>query len=210
MTWGIKSPTHLLAGSGFLDGTLFNRTVWQYGRHVNRSQLLAFDEDAVYGVRVYSGVSWNCPIYEIGEGHLLFCRPLHESPQERKTRLAKNPPPKKPKMPFPIPYRTFRWHHRVPMQIYAMVLSSDGGNAGAAAGRLFIAGPPDVPDPEDPLAALEGRKGGLLWAVSAADGKKLAEYNLDVPPIFDGMIAADGRLYLSTTDGQVICFGKKL
>jgi hypothetical protein len=43
-------------------------------------------------------------------------------------------------------------------------------------------------------------------AVSSADGKKLAEYDLDSPPIFDGMAAAAGRLYMSTVDGKVICF----
>jgi len=41
--------------------------------------------------------------------------------------------------------------------------------------------------------------------VSAADGRKVAEYTLDAPPVFDGLIAARGRLYLSTTDGKVLC-----
>ena len=45
-----------------------------------------------------------------------------------------------------------------------------------------------------------------MWAVSAADGKKLAEQKLDSPPVFDGLIAAGGRLYLATTDGRVLCF----
>ncbi|NOZ21929.1 MAG: PQQ-binding-like beta-propeller repeat protein [Planctomycetes bacterium] len=205
MTWGIKSKSHLLVGSGFLDDTLFNRTVWQYGRYVNRSQLLVFDNEAVYGVRVYSGISWNAPIYEVGEGNLLFSTLLHETPQERKARLAKNPPPKRPKILFRIPYETFRWHQRVPMRIQAMVLSSGAG----AAKTLFIAGPPDVLDPKDPLAAFEGRKGGLLWTVSAADGKKLGETKLDSPPVFDGMAAAEGRLYISTRAGRLICIGEK-
>jgi hypothetical protein len=75
-----------------------------------------------------------------------------------------------------------------------------------AGSTLFVAGTPDVVDPEDPWAAFEGRKGGVLWAVSTADGKKLAEYSLDHPPVFDGMAAARGRLYISTTDGNVACF----
>jgi hypothetical protein len=73
---------------------------------------------------------------------------------------------------------------------------------------LFVAGVPDIADPDDPLAALEaleGRKGAQLQAYSAADGRKLAEYPLTAPPVFDGLIAAAGRLYCSTTDGKVIC-----
>ncbi|MHC4403805.1 MAG: hypothetical protein ACYTG0_29455 [Planctomycetota bacterium] len=27
------------------------------------------------------------------------------------------------------------------------------------------------------------------------------------PPVFDGLIAAAGRLLMSTTDGRVVCFG---
>ena len=70
---------------------------------------------------------------------------------------------------------------------------------------LFIAGPPDTVDPNDPAAALEGRGGGVLWAVSATDGKKLASIKLDTPPTFDGLIAANGRLYMSLADGRLIC-----
>ena len=54
--------------------------------------------------------------------------------------------------------------------------------------------------------SLAGRKGALLRAVSAADGSRLAEYRLDVPPVFDGMIAAQGKLIWSTVDGDVVCW----
>jgi hypothetical protein len=72
---------------------------------------------------------------------------------------------------------------------------------------LFVAGPPDVLEPSDPLAAFEGRKGGVLRAYAAADGTRLSQCKLDAPPVFDGLIAADGRLFLSTTDGKVVCLG---
>jgi len=70
---------------------------------------------------------------------------------------------------------------------------------------LFIAGPPDVVEPQNPMAAIEGRRGGRLWALAAADGRTLAEYSLQAPPQFDGLIAARGGLYLVTTDGRVLC-----
>jgi outer membrane protein assembly factor BamB len=94
-----------------------------------------------------------------------------------------------------------RWSKKVPVRIRGMVIAGD---------KLFVAGAMDVVDPKDPWATIEGRSGAVLWAVSPVDGVKLAEYKLDAPPIFDGLTAASGRLYLSTTDGKVVCMqGKK-
>ncbi len=92
-----------------------------------------------------------------------------------------------------------------------------------AGGVLFAAGPPNLVDerrayrfPDDPdikaalkeqADALEGRKGGRLWAVSTESGKVLRRYRLDAVPVFDGLIAAGGRLYMATQDGRVICLG---
>ncbi len=121
---------------------------------------------------------------------------------------------------FPLADRTatdFRWWRgSPPLQVRAMVLADK---------TLFMAGPPDVaneeqafyaPDDEEVLAklneqseALEGKKGALLWVVSTADGEKLAERKLDSPPVFDGMAASNGRLYLATMDGKVLCFSGK-
>ena len=56
-------------------------------------------------------------------------------------------------------------------------------------------------------AALKGAEGAILLAVSAADGKTLARIAVDGLPTWDGLAAARGRLYLSTTDGRVICLG---
>jgi len=71
---------------------------------------------------------------------------------------------------------------------------------------LFVAGSDDVLSPEDPWAAYEGRKGGKLMAFSVNDGEKLAQYELSAAPIFDGMSAAHGRIYLSARGGKLICY----
>ena len=71
---------------------------------------------------------------------------------------------------------------------------------------LFVAGTPDTIDRANPLAAFEGRKGGVLCAISSGDGAKLSQHKLKSPPVLDGLAAANGRLYISTTDGNVICF----
>jgi len=109
----------------------------------------------------------------------------------------------------------FQWTTDQPaVHVRAMVLAGP---------TLFVAGPPDVIDerqawrlPDDPqvqrklqqqAAALEGKLGAQLWAVSAADGKPLARYELDSPPVFDGMAAAQGRLVTTTTSGRVLCLG---
>jgi outer membrane protein assembly factor BamB len=123
---------------------------------------------------------------------------------------------KKGTMGQPPPKRVaFNWTQNMPVLVRAMVL---------AGGTLFLAGPPDLVDEEQALkefgqeatqkqlarqaAALEGAEGMLLWAVSAADGKKLAELKLRSVPVFDGMAGAGDRLYMATADGKVICLGK--
>jgi len=41
--------------------------------------------------------------------------------------------------------------------------------------------------------------------VQADTGEKLTELPLEVCPVFDGMAAAAGRLYMANQDGSVIC-----
>ncbi|MFO8012849.1 MAG: hypothetical protein R6X20_06030, partial [Phycisphaerae bacterium] len=114
---------------------------------------------------------------------------------------------------LPDPHRpVYDWSEPVPLLGRALVLAGD---------RLVVAGPPDLVDTYDTLrrwgeaktqaalaeqaAALGGGKGGRLRVVSAADGTMQAEVALDAPPVFDGMIAAGGRLYLACLDGTVRC-----
>ncbi|MHC4631061.1 MAG: outer membrane protein assembly factor BamB family protein [Planctomycetota bacterium] len=89
---------------------------------------------------------------------------------------------------------------------------------------LFIAGPQDFIDerrafysPDHPevqaklrrqAEALVGRHGGQLWVMAKADGKLLGRYVLNTIPVFDGLAVAEGRLYLTTVNGRVLCFGK--
>ena len=98
----------------------------------------------------------------------------------------------------------------------AMVLAND---------RLFIAGPRDVADEKalwgrsndkifqtkmhDQAQWLKGARGGVMQVFSKKDGKKLKEYKLDALPTFDGLIAAEGRLYMITDKGSIICFKGK-
>ena len=71
---------------------------------------------------------------------------------------------------------------------------------------LFAAGTPDVVDPNEPWAAYEGERGGVLLAIASDDGQILAEHKLDSPPVFDGLTAANARLFVTALDGKVLCF----
>jgi hypothetical protein len=88
---------------------------------------------------------------------------------------------------------------------------------------LFIAGLPDVIDevelwqrPDDvelkrmlaeQTEAWKGHRVGSLWAISLVDGSRLASIDLEASPVFDGMIAADNKLFLSLMNGQILCYG---
>jgi len=62
-----------------------------------------------------------------------------------------------------------------------------------------------IPLLTDALDTFSGKKGGVLWAVSKTDGTRIAEHKLGSSPVFDGLIAANGRLYLSMKNGAVVC-----
>ena len=52
------------------------------------------------------------------------------------------------------------------------------------------------------------QKGAELRCHSADDGRELSKLELDSAPVFDGLIAAQDRLYLATLDGRLSCYGK--
>jgi hypothetical protein len=109
------------------------------------------------------------------------------------------------------------WAHPVPIFTRAMAMAGK---------TIFVAGPPDQIDEEyafermtqkDPAiyeqlaeqdAALDGKRGATMWAVSTESGKTATELKMKSPPVWDGMAVAQGRLYVATVDGKVQCFGK--
>ncbi len=196
-----KMDRHLLATGGFLNDSGFDRTYWMLAERwpglyvaVNApkaGQILAFDDETVYGLHVFNRKFGRSPYFNPGdEGYELFADEIDNEPaldeanarRERGTMSRSTPP---------------KWSVQVPVRARAMVLAGE---------TLFFAGPPDVIDPQDTLAALEGRAGAELWAVSTTDGHRLGKYPLEDPPVFDGMAAAGGRLYISARDGKLICF----
>jgi len=89
------------------------------------------------------------------------------------------------------------WMRELPVRTRAMLKSGD---------HLFMGVMPVEIPQDDPHAAYEGLRGGSVCVVSAQDGSKVAEYKLEAPVVWDGMAAAHGRLFLSTSDGSVACW----
>jgi hypothetical protein len=196
---------HLIATGGFLDNTWFDRLFWIYAERwpgfyfANASskagQILVFDEETTYGLHVFTQRLRLSPVFTPGgEGYELFADDTDNEPV-----LAPNSIDRE-KGPGFSRAREPKWSKQIPLRVKAMVLAGD---------VLFMAGPPDVVPEDDPYAAFDGKLGARLWAVSAADGRKLAEYPLEGLPAFDGLIAAGGRLYLSTADGKVRCWAQR-
>ncbi len=220
---------HLFSTAGLLDDSWYNRTFWMYAKRwpgfqlANQApkagQLLVFDEDTTFGVKVFYHRNQHSPMFfPAREGYLLFADKNTTEPQIVGEEGARPPLRWLPQSDYArkggaeiktldseafggdkwIGYTRADpalWTQFLPVRIRAMV---------KAAGTVFVAGAPDVLDPEDPFGGFEGRKGGRLVAVSKEDGKTIAELALDSPPVFDGMIAANGRLYLSLRDGSVL------
>jgi outer membrane protein assembly factor BamB len=107
----------------------------------------------------------------------------------------------------------FLWNQDVAVTVRAMALAGD---------TLLCAGPPDMVDEvaafqsfRDPAvqqqllaqdAALRGQSGGILMTVDAATGETRREYPLGSPPVFDGLIVANGRVLIATMDGRILAF----
>ena len=49
----------------------------------------------------------------------------------------------------------------------------------------------------------------VLEVISTADGKTLRQYPLEAEPVFDGMAAAYGRLYMAMKNGKILCMAGK-
>ncbi len=197
------------------------------GKYAPAGRIMVFDDDTIYGYgRLPHYFVWS-PALE----YRLFATDRHGNPESIRRAAAARQKLEKENGRWifnrdvtrrqsvkELSAADVKWSQdKPPLMARAMVLVNAKANK-----TLFVAGPPDLLDEEAAVArrfdadvqkqlveqdaALAGRRGALLWAVSGADGKRLAEYPLDAPPVWDGMVAAAERLYLTTVDGKVLCF----
>jgi outer membrane protein assembly factor BamB len=171
----------LLATRGLRDDSWFSRTGWFLGDQPY-GDYIVFAREAAYGVRARPELSVNGGFFRPGEqGYEVFAA---DRDPKQKPKSKRRPPES-------------RWAVRVPVRVVAMALAGD---------VLLAAGTPDILDPMEPWAAHEGRRGGVLLAISTADGKVLREQKLDCAPAYDAMAAAGGRLFVGTRQGKLLCF----
>ncbi len=107
-----------------------------------------------------------------------------------------------------------KWAEDIPVLARSMVLAKD---------TIFLAGPPDNIDEEDTFQrimdrdetvqaelnaqdeALQGKQGAILMAIDKNTGKPLSSITLNELPTWDGMAAANGKIYITTEKGKVLC-----
>jgi hypothetical protein len=201
---------HLFGNAGFLDGYYMHRTYWIWGRswssgaggyskngkYAPAGRIMAIGPDRVYGYgRNEEFYKWSVPLeYE------LFSAVKYPASQTIE----------------------YQWTNTdVNLMANAIVLADK---------ILFVAGPPDVVDEVDAYdwwsmeandpnynpniptqlfeqdAAWNDQRGALLRAVDIADGQTMAQYDLESVPVWDGLIAANGRLLVAMQNGKVKSF----
>ncbi|NOX54264.1 MAG: PQQ-binding-like beta-propeller repeat protein [Planctomycetes bacterium] len=224
---------HVFSTASLLDGSWYNRTFWMYSKRwpgfqlANQApktgQILVVDDRRTYALRVFYRRNVHSPMFfPETKGYLVFADwnttepqivgepgskpPVRWLPQSDYSRANRKGEIRKldseafglDKM---IGYTRAEppvWMTWLKIRVRGMVKAGD---------RLYVAGPPDVLDPQDPYGAFEGRKGARLAVLDAEDGRVLNEQPLDTPPVFDGLIAARGCLFVSLRDGSLLCLG---
>ncbi|MHC4534126.1 MAG: hypothetical protein ACYS6K_09250, partial [Planctomycetota bacterium] len=194
----------------------YERTYWIYGDHfyssmvgikyaksiVPSGRIMVFDDMKVYG---YQDETFARRQSDVGM-FSMSKQPKFGKSERRSNRKATQSPSS----------LVYDWRSQTSLYPNAIVLAAD---------TIFVAGPPrfdeektrafletnrtddhePVPLLQEALDIFEGRRGAVLLAINKTDGQKIAEYKLDASPIFDGLIAANGNLYMSTKLGTVVC-----
>ncbi|MFW6161635.1 MAG: PQQ-binding-like beta-propeller repeat protein [Planctomycetota bacterium] len=214
---------HLFSPTGFLDGSWWHRSYWLWGRsfiggaggwylasyQAPAGRILAVDGSSVFGFG-------RAPLQFTGTPntyHLFACA----KEPERINPNPKRPPRRRGSRVYGKVYRTrldYRWSKSLPFLVTALVATDR---------TLFAAGPPALVDERnvyiaygdaevqqrmaEQVAAFQGDKGAVILGAAKTDGRKQAAWRLATAPVFDGLAAAGGRLFLSGLDGAVLCLG---
>ena len=195
-----KPPTvaHLYSSVGLLDDYWWHRGYWTWGeRNWGRAsgwaiaaayrpsgRILVEDERTVFG---YGRKKVNTNSLA---GYHLFradkkVRTIDQKLKNNNAAVVAHMKPAKV---------TYPWSREIPVVVWAMVLAGE---------TLFAAGAPMPGSAEPDLDS--ARSPGTLIAVSAPSGRDVSTCKLAAQPVFDGMAAAGGKLYVALRNGSVIC-----
>jgi len=196
--------SHLHGPDGFLSANTSSRLIWAYAPLYTSPHQGAFYDVRLSRVLFPSGrilVEDDNTIYGFGENHyvkmrtdpggtfaLFACPKQGDVPLDRTAREYR-------KLALAGKHQVqFKWWKRIPIQAWALVKTEE---------VLFVAGAPGNASVSQ--AALDGETPGLLLAVSPTDGTVLSKMALSSMPVWDGMAAAQGKLYISLVDGSTVC-----
>jgi len=222
------SRDHLFATTGLLDDRQWHRAAWYFGRDALGScwsvnvpsfaspsgYLLVLDDEHVYG--------YGRPFFVEGTRHtthLFKCDKYPELAPASRLEGKKIELRRKNWGTTPV----WDWSEKSDVYVRAMLVAPN--NDPKQPRLLFAAGAPDVVDEYDAMTliqqaqrdwskldpiykkekAVAGELGAKLIVTSTEDGKRLSETALDYPPVFDGMSAANGRLFIADMNGDVVC-----
>jgi len=205
----------ITANTGLLEDCWGHRWNWILGASDAFGKLLVFDDKMVYGVQTYYTFLKYDKSMQPGThtGHLhqkyarytpgqfpigtrLFAR---ENKKEKNLELIK-------KLRRTLESNSHKWNRKMLVQFRAMVLADNVlFGAGWKDSEKIFEGPRPAGSRKNPYSENES----VLTVISTADGQTLKEYPLEAEPVFDGMAAAYGRLYLSMKNGRVLCMAPK-
>lgn len=199
----------LVASTGFLDATWFHRQDWRMGRL--RGQLVVQGRTGTYSVvNPYTGLKQRRKgqygrYNQVGHFHQKFTRYKEEFFLIGTTITAR----------LSAAARAGgsggkgaggrgTWSINEKFQPRAMVLAGE---------RLYLAGwlddmpiAPKTGRPKDPRDPDAHRS--VLRVYSAGTGKRISETALESDPVFDGIGAAYGNLFVSLKNGKLVCMGE--
>jgi outer membrane protein assembly factor BamB len=171
---------HLFTLTGFLDDAWSHRSYWIFGTQCSLATgCSGRDKNLLYGRLL---VFDEAAIYGFGRKTVHWSNALEDGPY-RLFAVKRDA-------------GTRQWEQAVPIQVRALLL---------AGGVLYAAGPVAA----DRQITLDPQAPVWLLALAASDGRELARYPLDAPPVFDGLAAARGRLYAALENGRVVCLGPR-
>jgi hypothetical protein len=209
---------HLFTPTGFLGDDWYVRNYWMFGSDVGSGwggwarakggpqvpagRIMCFDKELVVGYgrekRVAGAVGHRGNSFHLWAMDMATTQAgqaKKTTPQEKRRGKGKNAKP-----------MNYLWSQKIDMVTRAMVQTSY---------RLVLAGFPDLAmqskdalafdNADEVKAAYAGTKGGIIRFIRTDDGAQTGEIKLDTRPVFDGMSAAHGKLFVALTDGRVLC-----
>ena len=195
-----KIRGHIMPSAGFLDDQLFHRSLWTFGRRMGISErpdgdVLVLDDDRLY-CHVGHGSGRGAGTTFLEQGYAIFGGTVEEVSWTES---------RKPEKFVDMDGKTsfFRikgdWKSTINLAPRAMIKAGE---------YLYVAGTVHQypPEQDDPWGAVEGRKGNMLEVYK--EEEKVLSLELDGFPVWDGMAAANGKLFISLMNGDLLCLAE--